>query len=217
LLIVPFGFLLEFLFTRPGKALKVVFAILICFTVYMNVGLSLKADKCYFGSTWDWNQYSRMLQRVHLYPASAHPYIFKNDFENGALAEGSKVTDSVQHSGMWSALLNPDREYCCEHTAMVWDFNGMNPQYVNIEMLVKKTGPLPIHAVLVCSIEKNDSTLNWQSEELDPYVKNSVSWFTVYKTFSIPEGLSGDTRIKVYVWNRSKTSFFVDDLKIKYE
>jgi hypothetical protein len=133
LLIVPFGFLLESLFKRPGKALKITVSLLICFTVYMNVGLSLTADKCYFGSTWDWNQYSKMLKRVHLYPAKTHEYIFKNDFENGALAEGTKVTDSVHHSGSWSALLNPDNEYCCEHTAMVWDFHGMYPKFVNVD------------------------------------------------------------------------------------
>jgi hypothetical protein len=217
LLCIPLGFLMAWFFNLPGRALKIVFSIIVLFTVYLNVGLSLTADKCYFGSTWDWNQYTKMLQRIHLYPASARQNVFNNDFENEALQEGTKVSDSVANSGMWSAMLNPDQEFCCEHTARVWDFNGKYPEFVTVQILVKKVNPDPVNAVLVCSFEKNDTVLNWQSQELNSYVKNTLSWFTVQKTFNVPGGLSGDTRIKVYVWNRSKESFFVDDLKIRYE
>jgi hypothetical protein len=214
---IPFGFLTEKLFARQGRIIKVIFSLLVLFVIYMNVGLSICADKCNFCSTWDWNQYSRSLHRIHLYPGPTRQFVFKNDFENGALSNGNKVTDSISNSRNWCAVLDKDNETCCEHTAMVWDFGGQFPKFMNVRLSVRKVKSGPVNAFLVCSFEKNDSVRIMQLQRLDPFVRDNLSWFTVFKTFLVPDGLPGDTRLKIYVWNKERSSFFVDDLRIKYE
>jgi len=184
---------------------------------YFNARLSLVADKCNFGSSWDWDYYVKQINRIHLFPLSTLPHTFKNDFENAALYDETKVTDSVQNSGSYSAVLDHDNEICCKHSAMVWDFNGKYPKFITVQLLVKKVKPGLVNALLVCSFGKNDTVYDLQSQPLEPFAGKTRSWFTVFRTFRVPEGLSGDTRMNFYVWNKEKNAFFVDDLRIKYE
>jgi hypothetical protein len=215
-LCIPFGYLSEQLFSRPGKILKIIFSFFILLMIYVNMGMSLFGDKCFFGSTWDWDQYSRQLMRIHLYPEPGR-FIFINDFENAALYNYSGVTDAVKYSGTWSAVLDAGREYCCEHPAMIRDFKGKYPIFVTTRLFVKKVNPGPIGALLVCSFEKDSTKYGWQIQPLDPFVRDTVSWFCVFKTFRVPAGLNGDTVIKIYIWNKNRCAFFVDDLRITYK
>ena len=214
---IPFGFLTEKIFASRGSIGKIIFSLLVLFLIYMNIGLTLHADKCNFNSTWDWNQYSRSLHQIHLYPGATPRFTFKNDFENGALCNGDKLTDLISNSRNWCAVLDKDQETCCEHTAYVWDFGGQFPKFVNVRLSVRKVKSGPVNAFLVCSFEKNDSVHILQMQRLDPFVRDSISWHTVFKTFRVPDGLPGEARLKVYVWNKERSSFFVDDLYIRYE
>ena len=100
---------------------------------------------------------------------------------------------------------------------MVWDFNGKYPKFITVQLLVKKIKPGPVNALLVCSFGKNDTVYSLESQPLEPFTGETHSWFIVFRTFRVPEGLSGDTRMNFYVWNKGKEVFFVDDLKIRYE
>jgi hypothetical protein len=214
---IPFGFLVRDIFNSKRRVLKVLFVLTVIFMTYFNARLSLVADKCNFGATWDWDYYVRQINRIRLFPQSTLPSTFRNDFENDALNNGTKVTDSVQYSGSYSAVIDPDHEICCNHTSMIWDFNGKYPRLIRVQLLVKKARPGLLGALIVCSFEKKDTVVNLQSQPMEPYTGETNSWFTVFRTFCVPEGLPGDTRMNFYIWNKGKNTFFVDDLKIKYE
>jgi hypothetical protein len=214
---IPFGFLVRDISTSKKRILQVLVAITIIFMTYINARLSLVADKCNFGATWDWDYYAKQINRIQLFPLSSLPYTFKNDFENEAIYDGTKVTDSVKNSGAYSAVLDPDHEICCKHSSMIWDFNGIYPKFIKVQLLVKKAKPGSVGALLVCSFEKNDTVVNQQSQPLEPYTRETHSWFTVFRTFHIPGGLPGNSCINIYIWNKDKNTFFVDDLKIRYE
>ena len=214
---IPFGYLAGTILESKKRILQVLFVLIVVFMTYFNARLSLVADKCNFGSSWDWDYYVKQINRIHLFPLSTLPHTFKNDFENAALYDETKVTDSVQNSGSYSAVLDHDNEICCKHSAMVWDFNGKYPKFITVQLLVKKVKPGLVNALLVCSFGKNDTVYDLQSQPLEPFAGKTRSWFTVFRTFRVPEGLSGDTRMNFYVWNKEKNAFFVDDLRIKYE
>lgn len=212
---IPFGFLADKIFTSANMARKVFFAFLMLFMIYMNIGLTIFGEKCFFGSTWDWNQYSRVLERIYLYPASARQFEFINDFENSSLFGSSMVSDSIGNSGNWNAVLDKDHETCCEHTIWMWDFYGKIPKFITARISVKKVNHKPVHAFLVCSFWKDDIMISQQTQQIDPFVRDSINWFIVCKTFMIPDRITGDTRINVYVLNKERNEFFVDDLIIK--
>ncbi len=214
---IPFGFLAGKILESRKKIVQHLFILIVIYLTWFNARLSLVADKCNFGATWDWNYYVNQINRIHLFPYSYLPYTFRNDFENAAILNGTKITDSIQNSGRYSAVLDKDNIISCKHSSMIWDYNGIYPRFFTVQLLVKKVKPGPVNAFLVCKFEKNDTVYNLQSQPMEPFVGNSHSWFKVFRTFRIPEGLPGDTRINFYVWNKAKNTFFVDDLKIRYE
>ncbi len=214
---IPFGFFAGKILALKKGFLKILFFFLVfCMTIF-NFSLSLVANRCNYGSTWDWDYYARQLKRIYIFPGSSLPFTFRNDFENAVICDGTMLNDSVSNSGLWSAFLDKDHETCCEHSVMVRDFKGKIPKCITVQLMVRKVKPGPVDAYLVCSFEKNNEIYNQQIQSLKLYSENIRSWISVYRTFRVPEGLSGDTRIRFYVWNKEKKSFFVDDLKIRYE
>jgi hypothetical protein len=214
---IPFGYLSQQIFKSKKRILQVLFILMVGFMVYFNAQLSLVADKCNFGSTWDWDYYMRQINRLNLFPQKGLPYTFRNDFENEEIYYGTKVTDSVRHSGTYSAIADPDHGICCSHSSMIWDFSGKYPEFIRVELLIKKTKPGPINAFLVSSFQKNGLIVNLQSLPVEPLPAATNSWLKVVRTFYVPRGLPGDSQMNFYVWNKEKNTFFVDDVKIKYQ
>ena len=214
---VPFGFLSEKIFNLRWKAFGILYSLIILLMIYMNVGMSLSPEKYFFGSVWDWSHYRQFLKPIHLYPKDEKQYFFRNDFENAALQGGSVVTDTLKRSGDYSAVVNNYQPTCCEHDSYVWDFGGKFMKFMTVQCYVMKPKDVPLHGFLVCSFEKNDSVINRQTLRLDHFALKPDQWFMVYKTFRIPEGLSGDTRMRFYVLGMDNMSFYLDDLLIRYE
>ncbi len=214
---IPFGFLAGKILNSKEIILKISFILLVFCMTFFNFSLSLVANRCNFGSTWDWDYYFQQLNRIYLIPESTFSYTFKNDFENIAIWNGSMVTDSVSNSGSWSAVLDKDHEICCEYSTFMRDFKGKFPKFVTVRLMVKKVKQGPVNALLICSFKKRDTVYYTQSQPLEPFIGNTCSWLIVFKSFRIPYGLSGDTQLSIYVWNKEKNSFFVDDLTINYE
>jgi hypothetical protein len=216
---IPFGFLTGKILDSKKRILKISFVLLVVCMTSFNFSLSLVANRCNFSSTWDWDYYVRQLNRIYIIPESILSYTFRNDFENTAINNynGTTVTDSISNSGLWSAVLDKNHEICCKYSAFVRDFKGEFLKSITVQLMVKKVKPGPVNALLVCSFEKNDTVYNTQSQPLEPFIGYTRSWLTVFKTFRVPDGLSGDTQISIYVWNKERNSFFVDDFRITYE
>lgn len=215
-LAIPFGFLSVSVFTRRTFILKTLFVIVVVLFMYISTGLALTTDKCFFGSSWDWQRYTMMLNRIHLAPRSHSPYIFQNDFENSALFESNFVTDSVGNSGRWSTVLDQNHETCCRHTQYSWDFGGALPDHIRVEASVQKTNAGPTGAFLVCELTGADTVYYTQRHCLDPFLNKVHDWASVQTTFNIPVQLPGDAAITVFIDNPAKQFFFVDDLVIRY-
>jgi hypothetical protein len=214
---IPFGFLTEKVLALKTRFLKISFFLLVFCMTSLNFTLSLVTSRCNFGSTWDWDYYKRQLKRIYLFPQSYLPITFRYDFENADINNGSAVTDSVSNSGSWSARLGKDHETSCEHSIMIRDFKGKIPKRIEVRLFMKKMKPAPVNAWLVCTFEKNNVLLDKQQQPLEIFPQNTTSWVPVFRTFWVPDGLSGDTRINIFVWNKEKKTFFVDDFVIRYE
>jgi hypothetical protein len=214
---IPFGYLVKDIINSKKIIIIFLFSLVVIFMTFFNARLSLISDKCNFGSTWDWDYYYKQVSKIKLFPQRTLPYIFKNDFENEAIYDGTNVTDSVHHSGSYCAVIGPKDEISCRHSAMIWDFNGKYAKYIRVELWVKETEPGPINAYLVSSFLKNNIIVNLQSLPIEPLAGKANSWKRVVRTFYIPRDLPGECQMNFHVWNKGEKTFFVDDVKIKYE
>jgi hypothetical protein len=212
---VPFGVVLERTF-RPGNRFvkSTVFLLVLAFSYY-NVRLSLNYEKCFFGSTWDWNRYAGLLEKAGLAERPDKNYRFYNDFENTALANLNQVTETVSRSGRTSVVMTPDKEYGCRFLESLSALGDHTPSFIRTEIWIMKTSGDSTGALLVCSVERKGRSLIWQSEQVDRYVMAANRWYRVARTFVIPDTTGRWADLSVYLWNRKHAFFYADDMTVE--
>ena len=216
--IIPFAFLLESAINQRSRILKtVVLLFLVAFSCY-NIQMTSIDNKCFFGSTWDWNNYFRQLERAGI-PVTTSPVIsFSNDFENQALIGDEVVSQEIVRSGMYSATFDEEHEYCCMAIKYIKDFPQDNfPEMVKASAWVFYPDSVFSGATLVFSVEREGNSLKWEGIDLTNLITTPNSWQQVSAAFTIPEKIAGDTKLLIYFWNPVKKSIFIDNLEVRYE
>ncbi|MEI6898469.1 MAG: hypothetical protein WCL00_01220 [Bacteroidota bacterium] len=213
---IPFGFLIKDATAIKNLFLKALPFILILFFSYYNIKLIHKFDKCFFGSSWDWSEFSRQLDRAGIFIPYQKSHSFTNDMENQALSYPYALSDSVVHTGMYSAKVNPDKVFLPFFSVPVNDLGERLPHYIQLGLwaYTRETGKN--ESLIVCSMEKNDSAYAWQSQLLAPYFTRLNQWQKINVRFVIPEGVNRDLMIKLYLWNPKGSTFYIDDLKLQF-
>ena len=191
-------------------------AIVILACSYYNVRLSLNYERCFFGSTWEWSRFGRLLEQAGVAERFDKTYAFYNDFENTALSNLNRISDSVAKSGRYSIYMTPDREYGGRFLELVDNLGRETPSFIKAGIWIYKTSDTPLGAFLVCSVEKEGRSLVWLSEPLDPSVPGKERWYRIERTFVIPDNTDRGASLSVYIWNRQRASFYADDLEIKF-
>jgi hypothetical protein len=215
--IIPFGFFILEIPKIRDLLLKNLLILVIIALGYYNVKMILVFDeKCFFGSTWDWAQFNRQLDKAHIFISYKKKWSFNNDFENGAISYTNRISDSVYRSGMHSLQILPYKEYTPCYSILMNNFGEKLPQYIDIDFWVLSTDNLPVDASLVCSMDINDSNVALQSKSIPSLINKPPSWQKVHSRFVIPAGMTREPWIRIYFWNPKKASFFVDDLSIVF-
>jgi hypothetical protein len=209
---IPLGYFILESFRIRNLLMKSLVFILLLVLSYYSYRMIRKYEKCFFGSTWDWPQFARQLNRADLLAGTKQPYHYTNDLENDAISFGYP-SDSVYRSGMYSAKLSPDKEFRLLFFKSFWEFSETAPLSFEVSCWVFNPGNTPTGAQMVCSIEK-DSVVNWQSKEIDSEGIQPGKWVKVSSKFILPEYFPMDHKVKIYIWNQKKSTFFVDDLDL---
>ena len=126
------------------------------------------------------------------------------------------ISDSVHRSGMYSAKIAPGKEFTTCYQARFKDLGEVMPKYVILEYYAYHPGKQKVEAYAVCTIDKNDTTLAWQSKPLPSLIEKVPGWRKEAIRFVIPDGLNREPSLKIYFWNPKRTSFFIDDLKVDF-
>ena len=213
---IPFGYLIKESGRIRNLLLKILPFFLIIIFSYYNIRMMLKFDKCFFGSSWDWPQFNRQLDRAGLFKSYHKDYSFRNDFENVALSYMFTTSDTVHHSGMYSAKIGRDKEFSSCFSMPLRDLGERLPHFIQLGFWIYSVEPEKNEALAVCSIDKNDTAVAWQSQPLAPFIKEKGKWQEVMHKFVLPDGLTREPVIKIYLWNPKKSSFFMDDLSVEF-
>ena len=72
---------------------------------------------------------------------------------------------------------------------------------------------------MITSLVQSDSTVYWRSNNLKDYIttSNSEEWVNLSSSIKMSDIhlQNNDVKLKVYIWNKGKSSFYIDDLSIK--
>jgi hypothetical protein len=101
-----------------------------------------------------------------------------------------------------------------EYPVVVKDILGKNLPLKNANVVTFsihfKSVSAP-EAIIALSIDNEEGNVNWRGTDLAPFYSEK-EWNYALVSFYLPEGVSPTDKIKAYVWNRGKESFFVDDV-----
>jgi hypothetical protein len=222
LLAIPLGFFIEKIASLRNLFLRTIIWLSLSATAYfslrMNVAIiSHDVERCFTGSTWDWDHYICNLDKAGLYKPVHLPESFINDFENGEIFHGNIITYDHFHSRGRSMIFDTTKTVDCQYSKKISEFKEFTPSLARASLWCMLPDTARPSALLVCSIEKNGKSIFWQSE---PMIKSFVmqqTWFRVQRNFKIPHIADGEAIIHFYVWNLSGKPFYLDDLEIHFE
>ncbi|OQX72118.1 MAG: hypothetical protein B6D61_15140, partial [Bacteroidetes bacterium 4484_249] len=133
-----------------------------------------------------------------------------NSFENPDLTGNLKTEDAV--TGQYVYELNANKQYSPGYKSACSDIIANKYKLINIEVWVKYSNP-EINTQLVCSIENDKESVQWKNLYINKRSKpgdwQKINWFV-----TIPENVSANDMLKIYVWNAGQNKVLIDDLKI---
>jgi hypothetical protein len=141
---------------------------------------------------------------------------FFQDFDNFKYWDyyNARVTNEQAHSGSYSAFT--DSTHDTQNFAVDFDFaKSKGYKNMNVTAWCYLAEPSP-KSNFVASVEAPDTTLVWESVDLQSVLTSTNVWGKVSKSIKLPENAPGGTKIKVYVFSTTKTKIFMDDVEIQF-
>ncbi len=137
----------------------------------------------------------------------------KNSFEIPKWNNDSILRNGeVAHDGLYSSRFNENFEYGSTFSKKISDIHFQKNTTLQISCFVKGN---VANASIVFSVDREGSSYIWRSVEIQPYINDVDSWNEAFMAYTLSEELLPNDELKVYVWNPSKKSFWIDDINIQ--
>lgn len=120
------------------------------------------------------------------------------------------------HSGLFSSKIDSLVEYGIGISVKLQDMTTSVPKKANVHCWIYSNEP-NLDASIVCDPNLNGQCLNYQNFNLQTSIPKSNEWIEFKTSFDLPENITPDTDLKIYFWNPSKKTFFVDDFEVSLE
>jgi hypothetical protein len=216
---VPFGWFATTLFnTRKTLAAVLLFFLVLLFA-YINLGFTFslyRFERCYYGSTWDWDHYHRSLERAAILSPLHQVSAFQNDFENLALSPVVKPSQVFTRSGLYSIAAGEKPGITPLFSVRLNEFGYPYPKMMDVEAWVLKPGKRPTGAAFMYTLRRGGEVLFGDELKIDSSLAASMTWTKVSGTFIVPDVLDSNLVIDIFIASPKPTLLFIDDLKVHY-
>ncbi len=141
--------------------------------------------------------------------------VFSSDLEATGWMNLFTLSKDVAHSGRYSSRVDSINQFSFGFREFASIIADTIPKKVDIDfwMLCLQTG---IKSTLVLSIDSVDKNIFWHGIELADSVKAPNKWQEIKATVDLPENIMATDKISIYVWNKEKRTFYIDDLKVTF-
>jgi len=137
---------------------------------------------------------------------------FVFDFEDIATAN-----DSMSYSGNKSFQISPDKEYFAFLDYQIQEStNSVISLKIDFSAVIlceekKKNDEI----ILVCNFKNSNGVSDYQAFNLKNLIESNIEWSKIQHTFKIYDLISAKGSLKLYLWNKSRTTFNIDEVKIE--
>lgn len=138
---------------------------------------------------------------------------FENDVPNWSI--NNKAIDSLtSFSGINSFKLDSNITYSSTFSNK---YAGLkNPQGTSILVSAIVKSETKIDPYIVFQIDREGKTVIWRTETFSTFYISNKKWYKVYLLIDIDEeNIKPEDVFSVYVWNKDKNTFWIDDFTIK--
>ena len=215
LLAIPMGFLLAGISRHKGWFRKGIVGLILLLFSIVNVATSWSFPNCFHGETWEWKGYLTNMTRTGIFPGEVVLSQIYQPFEK-SWRNKPLITDSLSFQGSGCARVTSADEFPGGVTRLMKDFRLAYPTLVRISARILDPDSVPTGARIVCTVDQNDQSVVWQSAEIDSTMIIPREWNLIEAKFRIPDWGWQDAVIKVYIWNEHRTSFFLDDMIVRF-
>ena len=219
ILAVPFGWFVTHLFKMRSFFVTTLLFFLIFLFSYVNLRFTFslyRFERCYYGSTWDWDHYLRTIERSGIISPIHQVQSYENDFENMALSPVFKPSPVFTRSGQYSIAANEKGGHTPLFSTRLYEFGYPFPKMMDVEVWVLKPGNRVSGASLKCTLNRGTEVLFVDEQPLDSLMKYPATWTKVSKTFIIPEANDSTLQISLFISNPRQALIYVDDLHVRY-
>jgi len=215
---MPFGYLTQKVITRRNFLLNTIFLFVVFLLVYFNLRYTLtlhRAERCYYGSTWDWDHYRRSVERAGIISPVHQVDSFENDFENLALSPVVRPSKLFTRSGLYSIKASSKDGITPLYTLPFEETGYPYPKLLDVSVWGFKPGARSTGASLGYSLNRGKEVLFREEQPIDTILTKTCQWQQVKRTFIVPDVNDSTLQIRIFVKNPGKEFIYFDDLHLK--
>ena len=136
------------------------------------------------------------------------------DFEyKGQTPDSLNFSEEIVRSGSYSYLMNKDHEFIPVIEMPIKDLNTTEGARISASIFHHfNSAPQENPPLLVLSLQNNWKIYFYQAWEIRPLML--YEWEESSFEHALPEWKSPDDILKVYIWNKGRQQFYIDDLTI---
>ncbi|MBO2008312.1 carbohydrate binding domain-containing protein [Hymenobacter negativus] len=145
--------------------------------------------------------------------------VSKNDFEacEGWGVTSTSLTSAKAHSGRYSIKVDPGIEYSIGYANTLGKMSSTKIKKLHVSGWAMLSSP-KVKAVLVLQITdpaKGGAQIYWQALNIRAEVKTINHWTQIEKDFDLPDTISSNQELKLYMWRTGPDdTTYLDDVEI---
>lgn len=169
-------------------------------------------------SVWAWDDFRGRLDKAGILHFSRDTYTYIHDFENVTVEPDLTVTSAQSHSPSYSALVDSRYQKCNIYDRWMNGILDHEIQRIAVSIWVR-----PVYGAIsgevVAAIEDDKGNV-WFKKNV-AFTRNQAAgdgWSEVALSFEVPRWLNGpENRLKIFVENEKKQTFYVDDVRVVFQ
>jgi hypothetical protein len=197
---VPLGYLLR---SIRSITAKVFFPLFIIFSIFINLHLSAKFERCFFGKDWDWHEYKHLL--------FSKKFKIKNDYE----LKGERYTNAV--SGKRVRRVSPNSEFIEGIQFIQKEKSLVNIRHGRISFFINTESKQIKDAELIVSMQYEDKLVFYNSFSITNKIIKTDGWEKLTYDIHFPKYSLIETKVNIYIWNKSGDSFLIDLMEASFK
>ncbi len=127
----------------------------------------------------------------------------------------NRRVDTSASDGKYSYLIDSKIEFGPAYTIPLKNLITNKNNIIDASVMIR---PLKDNAniALVISLEENGISICWISACLKDYIFSIKKWYSLFYSLKLADvKTTKNTELKIYIWNKDKTKFLVDDMKVQ--